>query len=102
MLVWTARTSLMWHLPHVSLTTRRSPGFTKRIYSGDSFSQSDAARTGLAEVGKSFGNFAFGCARFFAVAYSDWLAGFWISALPPWQSTQESWTVPVVCIVGES
>ena len=56
MLVETLRTSEAWHpaLPHVSGATRRSPGFTKRTYSGLSFSHSRVQALGICRLVRQF------------------------------------------------
>src|SRR5258708_8721405 len=106
MLVETLRTSEGWHpaLPHVSGATRRSPGFTKRTYSGFSLSHCVYKRSGFAARSASFGSRGCGWACRFACSYSGEVGAtpvaIRVSAFPPWQSVQARRNVAVACMVG--
>ena len=107
-LVETLRTSEAWHplLPQVSGATRRSPGFTKRTYSGLSLSHSVYIRSAFAERSASLGSRGCGWAFRFNCSYSGEAdaapEATRASAFPPWQSVQPRRNVPVVCMVGSS
>src|SRR5580658_269386 len=108
MLVEEARTSFAWQpgAPQVSGATRRSPGFTNFINSGDSFSHFVYVRSGRAE--RSLKLASRGCTWAFSLAalYSAELGTAPVitetEELPPWQSLQPRNTVFVGCIVGSS
>src|SRR5580693_7967270 len=76
------------------------------MYSALSFNQSAKGRTGFAELRHNCGSLGRGCACFLASSYPGDpgfpFAGPLTPALPPWQSTQLRYTVPVECMVGES
>src|SRR5580692_3372776 len=108
MLVEEARTSLAWQpaAPQVSGATRRSPGFTNLMNSGDSLSHLVYVRSGKAERFLKLGSRGWTCAFSLAALYC---AEFGMAPettemeeLPPWQSVQLSETVFVGCIVGSS
>src|SRR5215472_7614131 len=108
MLVETARVSLAWQpaAPQVSAATRRSPGFTNFMYSGDSLSHLVKVRSGQAPRLRKTASRGCTCALSSADAYSAEPRGTPgatpAETLPPWQSVQPSCTVRVGCMVGSS
>src|SRR5580704_12842810 len=108
MLVDEARTSLAWQpsAPHVSVATRKSPGFTNLMYSGDSASHFVYVRSGKAERSLKLASRGWTCAFSLAALYSAERGATpeetEIEGFPPWQSVQPRKTVFVGCIVGSS
>src|SRR5271154_3767484 len=108
MLVEAARTSFAWQpaAPQVSGATRRSPGFTNLMYSGDSLSHFVNVRSGKAERSLKLGSRGWTCAFSLAALYPAEfgfvLATTEMEELPPWQSVQPRKMVFVGCIVGSS
>jgi hypothetical protein len=88
MLFCTCSTIEAWQPPQLIAATRRSPGLTKRMNSGDSWLRSVYDRTGLAEPGQASHSLGWTWAAAFVSA----------SALPPWQSVQPSLTFGLRCM----
>src|SRR4051794_7333771 len=74
-------------VPQLMWATRRSPGFTNMVNSGDSWLSSVYDRTGLPVVRQASGNLGWTCANSLTA----------VDGLPPWQSTQPSLTVSLKC-----
>src|SRR6266436_4691823 len=108
MLVEDARTSLAWQpaVPQVSGATRRSPGFTNLMNSGDSLSHFVNVRSAKLERSLKLASRGWTWAFSLAALYSEEFGAASVTTemeeLPPWQSVQPRKTVFVGCIVGSS
>src|SRR5271154_5147554 len=108
MLVEAARTSFAWQpaAPQVSGATRRSPGFTNLMYSGDSLSHFVNVRSGRAERSLKLASrgwtWAFSLAALYSAEFGAVFGAIEMEKLPPWPSVQPRKTVFVGCIVGSS